>query len=193
MTRFALLAAFCLATPLAAQSATIRAGMSQAEVIAAFGSPTVVRQVGYWAYLFYPNGCPVSCGSDDVVFLRNGQVVTAVLRTGQRRFAGRGVGALNGTPPPRSGTQMRVPGTARMPVGGRPARRIVVGPRDGAVSAPADGFRAPGATGDTIRGPLQPADTAAALSPPAPVPGTPPASGTPPRPQPPETPSPRPR
>ena len=193
MTRLGLLAALCTAVPLGAQSTTIRPGMSQAEVIAAFGPPTVTRQAGDWAYLFYANGCPVSCGSDDVVFLRNGQVVTAVLRTGQRRFAGAGVGALDGAAAPRSGMQTRVPGTARTRVSGRPARRIVVGPRDGAVSAPADGFRDPGATGDTIRGPLQRADTAAALSPPTPVPGTPPASGTPPRPQPPQTPSPKPR
>ncbi len=84
-----LLAAMALlaAAPAAAQG-TIRAGMTTAEVRAAFGAPAAVREAGSWTYLFYRNGCPNRCGSDDVVFIEDGRVVAAVLRTRSRRFAG---------------------------------------------------------------------------------------------------------
>lgn len=187
------------AVPAGAQArTTIAPGMTEAEVRRVFGEPTVRRQTADRSYLFYANGCPVQCGSDDVVFFEGGRVVTAVLRTPGRHFAGPAVvgspSHSGGTPSPRrterptrsEGIRVQVPGTARRSVGAeRAARRIVVGPRDGELGAPADGFRARrDPTTDTIRGPLQGADTAAALSPPAPVPGTPPASGTPARPQP---------
>ena len=188
-----LLLALAAALPAGAQTRTsIAAGMTEAEVRQAFGEPTVRRQAADRIYLFYANGCPVRCGSDDVVFLERGRVVTAILRTQGRHFAGPG---FVGAPPEarraerparNEGIQLRVPGSTRTSVGtGRPSRRIVVGPRDGESGLPADGFRARrDPTTDTIRGPLQRADTAAALSPPAPVPGTPPASGAPARPQP---------
>lgn len=67
---------------------TIRPGMTQAEVVAAFGPPAAVRTADGWTYLYYSNGCPRRCGSDDVVFLRDGRVVAAVLRSPRRRFAG---------------------------------------------------------------------------------------------------------
>lgn len=78
---------------------TITAGMSEEEVLAEFGAPAVRRTVGRWTYLFYANGCPVRCGSDDVVTLEAGRVVAAVLRTRMRRLveAG-GAGAPPGTP-----------------------------------------------------------------------------------------------
>ena len=77
------------AAPAAAQ-ATISAGMTPEQVNAAFGEPATVRQSGPWAYWYYLNGCPRTCGSDDVVFFREGRVVAAVLRTPRRRFAGPG-------------------------------------------------------------------------------------------------------
>ncbi|MBD0318761.1 MAG: outer membrane protein assembly factor BamE, partial [Gemmatimonadetes bacterium] len=80
----ALLAA--CAAPAAAQ--TITPGMSSAQVQSVLGAPVVARQSGDWSYLYYLNGCAVRCGSDDVVFLQNDRVVTAVFRTGRRRFAG---------------------------------------------------------------------------------------------------------
>lgn len=194
-----LLLALAAAGPAGAQARTsIGPGMTEADVRRVFGEPTVRRQAADRTYLFYANGCPVRCGSDDVVFLEADRVIAAVLRTPARHFAGP---AVLGSPPPSGGTpsprraerplrsegiEVQVPGSARTTVGAkRPARRIVVGRRDGELAAPADGFRTRrSATTDTIRGPLQRADTAAALSPPAPVPGTPPASGTPARPQP---------
>jgi hypothetical protein len=81
------LAAAAWAAPAAAQG-SIRAGMTADEVRAAFGPPATVRQTDGWTYLFYHNGCPRRCGSDDVVFLQEGRVVAAVLRTARRRFAG---------------------------------------------------------------------------------------------------------
>jgi hypothetical protein len=75
------------ATPLQAQS-TISPGMTTDQVRAAFGAPATVREAGEWTYWYYHNGCPRRCGSDDVVFLQNGRVVAAVLRTPRRRIAG---------------------------------------------------------------------------------------------------------
>lgn len=75
------------ATPALGQS-TIAPGMSTEQVRERFGAPATTRTQGDWAYWYYLNGCPVSCGSDDVVFFQNDRVVAAVLRTSRRRFAG---------------------------------------------------------------------------------------------------------
>ena len=73
--------------PAAAQ--TVRAGMTETQVRSALGEPAATRRSDDgWSYLFYLNGCAVRCGSDDVVFLQGDRVVTAVFRTGRRRFAG---------------------------------------------------------------------------------------------------------
>ncbi|HEX2187689.1 MAG TPA: outer membrane protein assembly factor BamE, partial [Longimicrobiaceae bacterium] len=90
-TRTILLAAAAAAllpsAPAAAQ--TVRAGMTETQVRSALGEPAVARRSDDgWSYLFYQNGCAVRCGSDDVVFLRDGRVVTAVFRTPRRSFAG---------------------------------------------------------------------------------------------------------
>ncbi len=86
-----MLAAALLALGAAAPAlgqAVIAPGMSEDEVRARFGAPATTRTDGAWTYLFYHNGCPVRCGSDDVVFLRDGKVVAAVLRTAARRVQG---------------------------------------------------------------------------------------------------------
>ncbi len=83
----AALAAFLPASPAGAQ--TIRAGMTEAQVRSTLGEPAATRRDDQgWTYLFYLNGCAVRCGSDDVVFLRDDRVVTAVFRTARRRFSG---------------------------------------------------------------------------------------------------------
>ena len=93
----ALVAALLSAAPAAAQ--TIRPGMTADQVRGALGDPALVRDAGEWSYLFYSNGCAVRCGSDDVVFLREGRVVAAVFRTRRRRFAGPGASlALESAP-----------------------------------------------------------------------------------------------
>lgn len=82
------LAALC-AAPAAAQ-ATIASGMTPAQVRATFGDPARVRETDGWTYFFYVNGCPRTCGSDDVVFFQDERVVAAVLHSGARRFNGPG-------------------------------------------------------------------------------------------------------
>lgn len=75
------------ATPAVAQS-TIAPGMTTEQVRDRFGAPATTRAQGDWTYWYYHNGCPVRCGSDDVVFFQNERVVAAVLRTSRRRFSG---------------------------------------------------------------------------------------------------------
>jgi hypothetical protein len=61
--------------------------MTAGEVTARFGAPDRVRWAGEWTYLFYSDGCDPACGSDDVVYLRNERVVSAVLRAASRRLS----------------------------------------------------------------------------------------------------------
>jgi len=74
------------ALPAAAQR-VISAGMNPGQVRGTFGTPARTREEGEWTYWFYSNGCPNRCGSDDVVFFRNEQVVAAVLRGRARRIS----------------------------------------------------------------------------------------------------------
>lgn len=143
-------AALALLHAVPAPAQTIRAGMTVDEVRALLGPPAVVRESGEWRYLFYANGCAPRCGSDDVVFVRDGRVVTAVFRTPRRRFAGpspstalegeagearpgiRVLGTPAGEvrPPAREGAEVRgirvvVPGTEDVSLGGRPGTIII--------------------------------------------------------------------
>jgi hypothetical protein len=76
------------AVPAQAQRRMVSQGMTPAQVRGIFGAPARTRETGEWTYWFYPNGCPVRCGSDDVVFFRNNEVVTAVLRSRRRLVTG---------------------------------------------------------------------------------------------------------
>lgn len=67
---------------------TIAPGMTQAQVEALWGGPVATRSTGPMTYLYYPNGCEWTCGTLDVVFLENGQVVDAVLRWPGHRYSG---------------------------------------------------------------------------------------------------------
>jgi hypothetical protein len=62
--------------------------MTPAQVRDVFGAPARTRAEGPWSYWFYANGCPIRCGSDDVVFFRNDSVVAAVLRSRGRAISG---------------------------------------------------------------------------------------------------------
>ncbi|MDB4950408.1 MAG: hypothetical protein JWM27_3057 [Gemmatimonadetes bacterium] len=126
---FAALALLGIADTAATAQQAIRAGMSAEQVRAAFGAPARTREQGDWTYWFYANGCPVRCGSDDVVFLQDGKVVAAVLRTGTRQFDGPNASAslasIEGIPAadgPRGTGLVRLPGrrTARH----RPVRPV---------------------------------------------------------------------
>jgi hypothetical protein len=72
----------------AAQTGMIGQGMTPAQVRDVFGAPARTREAGEWSYWFYSNGCPVRCGSDDVVFFHQDRVVAAVLRTRRRVMSG---------------------------------------------------------------------------------------------------------
>lgn len=154
VARWTVAALLAAAAPAAAQ--TIAPGMSSAQVQSILGAPVTTRQAGDWSYLYYLNGCAVRCGSDDVVFMQNDRVVTAVFRTGRRRFAGpRADAALERTadagaaanarsvarPDDSAPTQMRVRQGAREEPGrtviGRPGAARVGGVRVDDGSEPA--------------------------------------------------------
>ncbi|HLM66630.1 MAG TPA: hypothetical protein VK358_03840, partial [Longimicrobium sp.] len=97
---------------------TIAQGMTPAQVQAEFGAPATSRVAGEWSYWYYHNGCPNRCGSDDVVFFQNERVVTAVLRTGRRRYRG-----------PQADDALRATddGTSAVRVNDAPAGTVIVG------------------------------------------------------------------
>jgi hypothetical protein len=70
-------------------SATIRTGMTEAEVRAAWGAPVATRQRATFTYLFYATDCMARCGSHDLAILENGRLVDAVARAGGHCFEGR--------------------------------------------------------------------------------------------------------
>jgi hypothetical protein len=77
--------------PTAAQAQdvkTIKPGMTQADVVASWGEYLTARKAGNMLYLYYKNDCMRSCGTYDVVFLENGQVVDAVVRDSHRGYDG---------------------------------------------------------------------------------------------------------
>jgi hypothetical protein len=67
---------------------TITPGMSRMQVAAVWGVPVAERTAGNWTYLYFRNGCEVSCGTFDVVFLQNDQVVDAIVRGPGHTYAG---------------------------------------------------------------------------------------------------------
>lgn len=74
---------------LAAQDVkTIKPGMTGAEVKAQWGEPLTVRSIGIMSYMYYKSDCLKKCGTNDVVFLENGQVIDAVVRDKGRRYDG---------------------------------------------------------------------------------------------------------
>jgi hypothetical protein len=66
----------------------IRPGMTAADVEAAWGKPVATRTEGTETYLFYRNDCLKRCGTFDVVFLQDGQVVDAIVRASYHRYDG---------------------------------------------------------------------------------------------------------
>lgn len=67
---------------------TVDPGMSRDQVIATWGVPVAERQQGPWTYLYFRNGCEVSCGTFDVVFLDSGSVVDAIVRGPGHHYSG---------------------------------------------------------------------------------------------------------
>jgi hypothetical protein len=75
-------------SPARGSVATIRPGMTEAEVRATWGRPVTARSRGAYTYLFYENGCLRTCGTYDVVMLEGGQVVDAIVRGSGHRYDG---------------------------------------------------------------------------------------------------------
>ncbi len=69
-------------------SGTVDPGMTADQVIATWGPPVAQRAAGNWLYLYFRNGCEYTCGTFDVVFLQDGQVVDAIVRAGNHIYSG---------------------------------------------------------------------------------------------------------
>lgn len=67
---------------------TINPGMSEREIYEVWASPAAVRRLGEYTYLFFRNGCEYTCGTMDVVTLKDGKVVDAILRWDGHRYSG---------------------------------------------------------------------------------------------------------
>ncbi len=76
---------------------TVDPGMTRDQVIAVWGEPLVERASESWVYLFFRNGCEVSCGTDDIVLLQDGQVVDAIVRGQGHTYSG-----VSSSPPGRT-------------------------------------------------------------------------------------------
>ncbi|HET7039918.1 MAG TPA: hypothetical protein VFH97_08515 [Gemmatimonadales bacterium] len=81
-----------------AQTGTVDPGMSRDQVVGVWGAPVAERTSGTWTYLYFRNGCEVSCGTFDVVFLENGAVVDAIVRHAGHVYSG-----TSSSPPGRQG------------------------------------------------------------------------------------------
>ncbi len=84
---------------------TVLPGMTRIEVIAVWGEPVTERMSGNRTYLYYRNGCEVTCGTFDVVFLEGDQVVDAIGRGLGHTYAG-----ISSSPPDRQ-AEFTPPGT----------------------------------------------------------------------------------
>ena len=76
---------------------TVDPGMSREDVVATRGEPVMERAEGDWTYLYFRNGCEISCGTFDVVFLEGNQVVDAVVRGRGHTYSG-----VSSSPPDRA-------------------------------------------------------------------------------------------
>jgi hypothetical protein len=79
---------------------TVAPGMAEKDVYSLWGAPIAVRRQGEMTFLYFRNGCEYSCGTEDVVFLKNGRVVDAVLRWPGHGYSGQSSSPAS-TPPHR--------------------------------------------------------------------------------------------
>jgi hypothetical protein len=112
---FTACAALLGTAPLAAQDTTkaVRPGMTEAEVRARWGDPAIVRRLNDWTYLFYLNGEERRIGYYDTVFLQNGQVMDAIVRSADHMYLGQSSSPPDRAPvftPPTQPPQSSAPG-----------------------------------------------------------------------------------
>lgn len=67
---------------------TIKPGMTDAQVREQWGEPLTVKKIGIMSYMYYRSNCLRKCGTNDVVFLENNQVIDAVVRDKSRKYDG---------------------------------------------------------------------------------------------------------
>jgi hypothetical protein len=79
-------------------SHVVMPGMTQAQVIARWGDPVAVRRMNDWTYLFFRNGDERSWGYYDTVFLQNGQVMDAIVRSPDHVYGGQSSSPPGRTP-----------------------------------------------------------------------------------------------
>ena len=73
-----------------------------------WGPPVTERKQGQWTYLYFRNGCEYSCGTFDVVFLDNDQVMDAVVRGPGHTYSGNSSSPA-GRVPEKTPTTLTVP------------------------------------------------------------------------------------
>ncbi len=76
---------------------TVDPGMTREQVVATWGPPVAERMYGNREYLYFRNGCEVSCGTFDVVFLEGGQVIDVIVRGLGHEYTG-----VSSSPPDRA-------------------------------------------------------------------------------------------
>jgi hypothetical protein len=118
--------------------------MTREQVVARLGSPAAVRTAGAFTYLFFANGCPRTCGMDDLVTLQDGRVTDAIFRGLGRRYTGRSSSPVGVVPAATLG-----------------ARAALVVGEPTALDAPAPAMVAPPARRAAATDPGSPVDTPA--------------------------------
>jgi len=84
--------------------------MNEREIYNVWGAPAAVRHAGQYTYLFFNNGCEYTCGTMDVVTLKNGAVVDAIVRWDGHRYSGESSSPPGKMPVPNvGGDTLRVP------------------------------------------------------------------------------------
>ena len=79
-----------------AQTGTVDPGMTADDVIAVWGEPVREMIANNRSYLYYRNGCEISCGMFDVVLLEGNQVIDAIVRGPGHVYSG-----VSSSPPER--------------------------------------------------------------------------------------------
>jgi hypothetical protein len=67
---------------------TVDPGMTRDQVVAVWGVPVAERTQANHTYLYFRNGCEVTCGTFDVVFLDDDKVVDAIVRGEGHTYSG---------------------------------------------------------------------------------------------------------
>jgi len=76
------------AAPAQPTGGSVKPGMSDADVRAAWGEPVAVRRMNDWTFMFFRNGRERAVGTYDVVFLQGAQVVDVIVRSADHLYTG---------------------------------------------------------------------------------------------------------